>query len=83
MQRKKNHILISGHTHRPIFANPGSSLYFNDGSCIHPGCLTGIEIENNQISLIKWSVCTGKNQNLYVCRHVLEGPQNLEKYVNP
>ncbi len=80
--KQKNHILISGHTHRPIFANPESSLYFNDGSCIHPGCLTGIEIAKNQISLVKWSVCTGKKQNLYVCRNVLEGPQNLEKYVN-
>ena len=77
----KNHILISGHTHRPIFPQPGSSLYFNDGSCIHPRCITGIEIENNQISLIKWSVCTGDKQNLYVCRHILEGPRNLSDYV--
>lgn len=49
-----NIILIAGHTHRPIFPKVGKSMYFNDGSCIHPNGITCLEIENGTISLIKW-----------------------------
>ncbi len=35
------------------------SAYFNTGSCVHPRCITGIELtgtgEDMRISLIKWS----------------------------
>lgn len=77
---KEQMILIAGHTHRPIFSTPGNGLYFNDGSCVHPRCITGIEIENESISLIKWSVCIGKDRNLFVCRQVIEGPVPLKEY---
>ena len=73
-------IVIAGHTHQPVFSNPGTGLYFNDGSCVHPRCITGIEIENGEISLIKWSICIGKDRNLFVCRQVLEGPVALSEY---
>ncbi len=46
-------MLICGHTHRPRFPDPGDIPLFNDGSCVHPKSIIGIEIENYQISLVK------------------------------
>lgn len=47
-------ILIAGHTHRPTYPDIGKSLYFNDGTCIHPDGITCIEIEKGGISLVRW-----------------------------
>ena len=77
-----NQIVIAGHTHRPVFPFPGTGLYFNDGSCVHPRCITGIEIENNKISLIKWSICTREDRTLYIGREVLAGPVCISDYFN-
>lgn len=77
---KQGMILILGHTHRPVYSKPGEGLYFNDGSCVHPRCITGIEIENNRISLIKWSVQTREDGNLFVGREVLESPTDIIEY---
>lgn len=76
-----NLMLIAGHTHRPVFAKPGSPPYFNDGSCVHPRCITGIEITDGAIALIKWSVRTKENQSLCVAREVLEGPMPITSYI--
>ncbi len=77
---KRNHILIAGHTHRPVFPQADESLYFNDGCCVHPRCITAIEIENGQITLVKWTVRTRKDRSLYVDRVILEGPVKLQDY---
>ncbi len=76
----KGILLITGHTHRPVFPEIGEGLYFNDGSCVHPRCITAIEIDNGKITLVKWSVLTRADKSLYVGREVLEGPVELEKY---
>ena len=34
--QRENIMIIAGHTHRPVFPEPGGALYFNDGSCVHP-----------------------------------------------
>ncbi len=47
-------ITICGHTHRPACAAYGTP-YFNAGSCVYPGYITGLEIENGEITLVKWS----------------------------
>jgi len=47
--KNKLKITIAGHTHRPRFPEPGQIPFFNDGSCVHPRSITGIEIENGQI----------------------------------
>jgi UDP-2,3-diacylglucosamine pyrophosphatase LpxH len=71
--RRKRHILITGHTHQPIFASgkyykhpsnniPGTTIeeqvkpsYFNTGCCCYnDGDITGIEITDGKIRLIKW-----------------------------
>lgn len=79
---ENNNILtIVGHTHRPRFPEPGDIAFFNDGSCVHPRCITGIEIENGEISLIKWQIATKDNGTLQIVRVLLEGPKKLVDYI--
>lgn len=77
---KEHQIIIAGHTHRPVFPKVGESLYFNDGSCVHPRCITAIEIRNGAISLVKWALMTRQDRTLYVGREVLEAPIRLNDY---
>lgn len=77
---RQNQMLIAGHTHRPVFPKPGEPLYFNDGSCVHPRCITAIEIENSTIALVKWNVQVRVDRSLYVDRVVLAGPISLNDY---
>jgi predicted phosphodiesterase len=78
--QNNNLFTIMGHTHRPRFPEPGDIAFFNDGSCIHPRCITGLEIENGEISLIKWLIATSEDGTLKVIRVLLEGPQKLIDY---
>ena len=73
-------ITIVGHTHRPRFSEPGNIPFFNDGSCVHPRSITGIEIENGTISLIKWQIATKDDGTLQIIRVLLEGPKKLIDY---
>ncbi|MEO6734202.1 MAG: metallophosphoesterase [Ferruginibacter sp.] len=85
-RRRKNIILITGHTHKPVFASgkytPAVSntinvedtpaniqpAYFNSGCCCYnDGDITGIEIADGYIRLIKWKMVDNVSQ-----RHVLE-----------
>ncbi|MFV0539676.1 MAG: serine/threonine protein phosphatase [Aestuariibaculum sp.] len=75
-----NLITVMGHTHRPRFPEPGNIAFFNDGSCVHPRSITGIEIENGCISLIKWQIATTDNGTLQIVRVLLEGPEKLVDY---
>lgn len=70
--------VIAGHTHRPVFPDK-NELYFNTGSCVHPRCITGIEIANGEISLIKWfiDVKPGADGFLFINKEVLEGPKKI------
>lgn len=63
--------LITGHTHRPRL-NSSDELYFNCGSCVHPGGVTCFELVGNCLSLVKWSYETNPDRTLYVNREVLE-----------
>ena len=78
----RNELLLTivGHTHRPRFPEPGDIPFFNDGSCVHPRSITGIEIEDGKISLIKWQIATTDDGILRVVRVLLEGPQKLADY---
>ena len=78
--KQNNQLLICGHTHRPVFPKIGEIPYFNDGSCVHPRCITGIEIRNGTIALVKWSLMTKEDRTLYVGRDLLEGPVRLTDY---
>lgn len=77
---RKGKFLICGHTHRPVFPKTGDSLYFNDGSCVHPRCITAIEITYGNIALVKWHISTRFDNSLYVARETLEGPTSLTQF---
>ena len=53
IQENNNQMMITGHTHRPRFPDKNEIPFFNDGSCVHPRSITGIEIENNEICFDK------------------------------
>jgi predicted phosphodiesterase len=78
----KNLITIIGHTHRPHFPKPQENElnFFNDGSCVHPRCITGIEIENGTIALIKWFIDTKDDGTLQIVKEYLESPEKIKDY---
>lgn len=76
---KYNKMIIAGHTHRPIYPSIGQSLYFNDGSCIHPNGITCIEINKGKITLVKWSFKRRKKM-VSVGRTVLEGKESITNF---
>ena len=67
--QKTGHILITGHTHRPSLS--ADTPYFNTGSCVHPRCITCLEIMGDIITLVKWACDTRKDNTLFVNREVL------------
>lgn len=78
--KEKQILLIAGHTHRPVLPRPGESFYLNDGSCVHPRCITAMELENGAVTLVKWCVTVRRDDSLKVSREVLEGPIPWERY---
>jgi predicted phosphodiesterase len=54
-------MVICGHTHTPKFAADGATPYFNTGSGVFDGYITGLEILNGAIAPIKW-VRSGRGQ---------------------
>lgn len=77
---REKHMLIAGHTHRPMFPEVGEPLYFNDGSSVHLRCITGIEIADGNITLVKWNIKTNNDGTLFIGREVLAGPRELKDY---
>lgn len=73
-------MMIAGHTHRSIFPEVDDIPYFNDGSCVHPRCITAIEIKDGNIMLVKWEVKTKRDGILFIDREVLAGPKKLKDY---
>lgn len=68
--KTNHHILITGHTHRPMMGTDTSPFY-NTGSCVSPYGITCIEIYNGCIYLVKWSLDTTTEQTVYVSRSEL------------
>ena len=81
IKNNNNQMTITGHTHRPRFPSQNELPHFNDGSCVHPRCITGLEIENNKITLIKWHLATNKNGTMQITRTILEGPASVTQYI--
>ncbi|RBP66669.1 UDP-2,3-diacylglucosamine pyrophosphatase LpxH [Alkalibaculum bacchi] len=73
-------MLITGHTHRSMLPEVGQLPYINDGSCVHPRCITAIEILKSEIMLVKWSVKSRPDGTLYIGRELLAGPFKIEDY---
>ena len=70
------HILITGHTHRPVMPEE-PAYYYNTGSCVHPRCITCIEIEQGAMTLVKWYMSVRPDYSLYVAREKIGGPVSL------
>lgn len=77
---RENQMIIAGHNHRPMFPEIGEPLYFNDGSCVHPLFITGIEINRGEISLVKWSVKARGDGLLYVGKDYIADPKKLSDF---
>lgn len=77
---KNNKLVIAGHTHRPIFPKAGKSLYFNDGSCIHPNGITCLEIENGNITLVRWGFQLTNHNLLSIGREVFEKKESIIQF---
>lgn len=60
--RANDCLLLTGHTHRPTLGNE-ESPYFNCGSCVHPKCITCIELCGYRISLVKWYSSAEKSEH--------------------
>lgn len=76
---KNNRLLITGHTHRPMIGTK-EAPYCNTGSCVHPAGITGIEIQNRCITLVKWSIGTRDDLSLYAMREVLGETICIDEY---
>lgn len=74
---KNKQMVIIGHTHRPTCSPNKVVPYFNDGSCVHPNCITCIEIVNSEITLVKWNIRTKEDRTLYVNRQVIALPRKI------
>jgi UDP-2,3-diacylglucosamine pyrophosphatase LpxH len=81
--KEKVGLLIVGHTHRPHLPKGDESPYCNTGSCVHPRCITGIEIENGEMTLIEWLIDVHPVEwgSLFVNRKILEGPRRLQDFL--
>jgi predicted phosphodiesterase len=77
-----NKTTIIGHTHRPHFPKPQDNElnFFNDGSCVHPRSITGIEIDKGTIALIKWFIDTKEDGTLQIVKEYMETPVELKLY---
>jgi len=61
--------LLCGHTHRPVFPETGGLPYYNTGTGVRPGCLTGLEIRDDHIMLVRWAGHVGQRpQRQMLCR---------------
>jgi len=76
--KSNNQMIITGHTHRPRVPNIKEPLFYNTGSCVHPRCITAIEIENGTLTLVKWSIKSNSKSILYVAREIIVDPQELK-----
>ena len=70
--------VIVGHTHRPVCPPDEIPPYFNAGSCVHPNCITCIEIINAKKTLVRWGIKTREDRTLYVDREVIAMPRDIE-----
>lgn len=80
--KDKQCILITGHTHRPMIGSR-QSPYFNTGSCVHPRCITCIELSGRRLTLVKWTVLARPDRSLYVERQILGTPVSIDALADP
>lgn len=70
--------LLTGHTHRPTLGSEASP-YYNCGSCVHPKCVTCIELCGFRISLVRW--CTSAEKSEHFGNIYSQCPPSFPVYV--
>lgn len=73
--------LLCGHTHDAHFPETNEAPYFNAGSCVYPRWITGIEIDNGEIMLVRWRVKPSRDGAMVVHREVIGGPEKTSNYL--
>lgn len=76
--KENNQPMIAGHTHRSILNDENTSIYFNDGCCVHPYSMSCIEIDKGEIKLIKWVISSLDDGVLCVKREIINGPISID-----
>jgi UDP-2,3-diacylglucosamine pyrophosphatase LpxH len=76
------HTVICGHTHHPASAAYGAPPYFNTGSCLYAGYITGLEVQNGEITLVRWSARPGMGGKGVRCfgREPMAPPRKLGRW---
>lgn len=74
-------VLICGHTHLAVSAPYGAPPYFNTGSCVAPGVVTGIEIAHGQLTQVRWVARPGGNGSPKAERLLMGLPRPLRHVV--
>ncbi len=78
---RQHHVpLICGHTHRERFPRADEVPYFNTGSCVFPGYITGLELSDGNLSLVSWRVEADERRYLRIVRRVLAGPRPVNDF---
>lgn len=75
----RRQMVICGHTHRPMLAAYGAPPYFNAGSCLYPGYITGLEIRGGEIAMVRWLGQANTKAGLTV-RELLAAPRKLAHF---
>ncbi len=78
--QKNKKMLICGHTHRFKFPRKNELPYFNTGCCIYPTIISGIEISEGSIRLVRWKTLVNEEGILQINRAVLRGSEPIEKF---
>lgn len=73
-------MLICGHTHRYKYPKSNDLPYFNTGCCIYPSSITALEIENGEVTIVRWRIIADENGILKVGRQYLRGTDGIEKF---
>lgn len=72
--------IICGHTHRYKFPSNGDLPYFNSGSCVYPDNITGLEIQDGKMMIVRWKIMPDESGVLRIERHVIRGPRPIESF---
>jgi hypothetical protein len=65
-----------------MFAAHGAPPYFNTGSCVSPGYITGLEIQNGEIMPVKWFARSdvGQDGSPNIERALMASPRKLRSF---
>ncbi len=78
LAQKTGCTVVAGHTHQSIFPETGTPPYYNDGSCVHPRCITALELSGGALTLVKWCVQADDDGTLRIVRTVLAEAEKSE-----